>query len=150
MRALMEAWRDYPVALRVDWVMPLMAQPVVETVLQIPTYTLSRHGISRGLARETFSRLLSPTVNNRRGKGSGRSIQQRLVLSNLAFIKASLLDGALVRHGVLDRAKLEAALGAHAQLRKDVARYVLNFLAVEFWLRSFEREREASRARRVA
>ncbi len=150
MQAQIGTWRDYPLAQRVDPIEPLLAQPVVETCLQIPTYTLSRHGVSRGLARQAFADLLSPEVNARRQKASGTPIQQRLVLSNLAFIKEALLEGALVRCNVLDRVKLEAALASETRLRKDSSRYLLSFLAAEFWLRRFEQERRLIETRRVA
>src|SRR5690606_3107128 len=60
MQFTMGYWRGDPLAQYADFVEPLLSQPVVETCLQIPTYTLIRRGVRRGLARATFARLLSP------------------------------------------------------------------------------------------
>jgi asparagine synthase (glutamine-hydrolysing) len=147
-RAMAAPRRDIPGLERLEHVDPLMAQPVTEVCLQIPMHTLNRHGVMRGLARETFSPLLSTAVSQRRLKGRGDSLAHHLMLSNLAFVKEAALDGVLVRENVLDRAKLEAALSP-ARLHENLG-YLLKLTAVELWVRRFELEMQEVSARRVA
>ncbi|MGH8260446.1 MAG: asparagine synthase-related protein, partial [Steroidobacteraceae bacterium] len=98
-------------------VQPLLQQPVIETCVRIPTPTLVSGGWDRAIARRAFLHDLPPEIVRRRGKGASTATALRLFESNLPFLRDLLLDGWLVREGLLQRRALEAALTTGATLR---------------------------------
>src|SRR3546814_5705921 len=52
----------------------LLAQPIVETCLRIPTWDWCRGGINRAIAREAFSTALPARVIARRSKSGPESL----------------------------------------------------------------------------
>ena len=89
---------------------PLLSQPVVELCLQIPTFQLTRCRRGRAFAREAFAARLPPVVANRQAKGEMSRHYGRVLAASLGELRPLLLDGALARHGLLDRAQLEGLL----------------------------------------
>jgi len=89
---------------------PLMSQPVAELCLRLPTYALTCGGRGRGLARRAFVRDIPPRIAARRSKGGMEEHITAVLQQNLPFVRGLLLDGQLVRHGLLDRHRLEASL----------------------------------------
>jgi len=114
---------------------PLAAQPVVELALRIPTYVLLANGTSRGLARRAFHDRLPAEIARRTVKGSSAQYWQRVVHHNLPFLRHSLLDGELVRRGLLDRAKLERYLTPDQPFLSVPPTRIMDYLACETWLR---------------
>lgn len=113
---------------------PLASQPVVETCLRIPTYVLLADGISRGLARRAFRDLLPAEVLRRTVKGSGVRFYQNIVRRNIGSLRERLLDGVLVREGLLDRDKLERYLTADQVFLTVQAEQILDYTACEAWV----------------
>lgn len=113
---------------------PLASQPVVETCLRIPTYVLLVDGVSRGLARRAFRDLLPPAVARRTVKGLPISFWQHLVRSNIAYIRECLLDGYLVRQGLLDRNKLNDYLIQDQPFLTVHPQQIMDYLGCEAWL----------------
>lgn len=113
---------------------PLASQPVVETCLRIPTYVLLAGGVSRGLARRAFRDLLSPEVVKRTVKGSGLAFYQNLLRRNMPSIRDHLLDGILVREGLLHRQRLEAYLTNEQMFLTVQANQIMDYIACEAWL----------------
>ena len=113
---------------------PLAAQPVFETCLRIPTYVLLTGGVSRGLARISFNDLLPSMVARRITKGSAMAYYQALVRRNMRAIRDYLLDGALVRQRLLDRAKLDAYLVDEQPFLTVQPGQLINYVACEAWL----------------
>lgn len=113
---------------------PLCAQPVVETCLRIPTYTLLAGGVSRGLARLAFADMLPPEILQRTVKGSGAPFFQRLTRVNMPFIRETLLHGVLVREGILDARKLESYLVEGQQFSTVISGQILHYVATEMWV----------------
>jgi asparagine synthase (glutamine-hydrolysing) len=113
---------------------PLASQPVVETCLRIPTYVLLADGISRGLARLAFRDLLPPEVAQRTVKGLPMAFRQRLVRANIPFIRECLLDGLLVREGLLDRRKLESYLTDEQPFLTVEPHRIMDYVECEAWL----------------
>lgn len=119
---------------RADDVDPLNAQPVWETALRIPTYTLLTGGVSRGLARSAFSDLLPDEIRKRQVKGSGASFYQQLVRRNREHLRERLADGLLVRQNYLDRNKLLTCLALEDPSVTVTSATFLTYLAAEIWL----------------
>lgn len=118
-------------------VVPLLSQPVVETALRIPTYLLSVGGLDRGLARRAFARELPPEIANRRDKGGVSEHSLEVLRRNLPFIRGLMLDGLLVQHNLLDRAKLEEALSDIPSRTTRGLSGVNQYISMEAWLRSW-------------
>ena len=136
----------YPVARHFDLVDPLYSQPVMETCLRIPTYVLVDGGVSRGLARRTFADVLVPDVRKRQVKGAGDPFLQRLVRENIPFFRESLIGGELARQNALDTKQLDAYLHEDQPFLDVPASQLVNYLAVEFWLRSWRNTRQLQAA----
>jgi asparagine synthase (glutamine-hydrolysing) len=116
---------------------PLASQPVVEACLRVPTYVLLADGKSRGLARRTFSDLLPREVAHRLVKATGAMYWPRFVRRNISLLRECLLDGALVRHGILDREKLEAYLTEEQPFLTVQPIKIMQYLGCEAWVRQW-------------
>lgn len=132
---------------RADHIDPLNSQPVWETVLQIPTYTMLMGGVSRGLARHAFSDLLPPEIRRRVSKGTGTLFYQQVVRRNRQFLIERLENGLLVADGYLDRRRLMACLTADEPSAIIPPSIVLAYLAGETWL---QRVKAASDSRNIS
>lgn len=117
-----------------ELVHPLISQPLIECSLRIPTYILSLGGIDRGLARQAFAESLPAPILQRQTKGRYTSFWQNLVCENLGFVHEMLLDGELVRGGVLSRKKTEAALSGAALLRGTHLLPLIQAIFAEAWI----------------
>lgn len=124
---------------------PLFSQPLMELCLRIPTYVLTRGGWDRAMARRAFYDDLPAEVRNRRHKG-GIEEHLRLTLEhNRGFMRELLLDGCLVREGIVDRRLLAEVLSGNATRIAAGSGELLEYAGVEAWLR-----RWGAKARRAA
>jgi asparagine synthase (glutamine-hydrolysing) len=124
---------------------PLFSQPVMEVCLRIPTYVLTQGGWDRAVARRAFYHDLPPEIRNRRNKG-GIEEHLRLTLEhNRAFLRELLLDGALVREGVIDRARVAEVLSGRASRIAAGSGELFEYAGIEAWLRCWQ-----GRVRRAA
>src|SRR6185312_787397 len=113
---------------------PLFSQPLMELCLRIPVYVLTQGGWDRTVARRAFYDDLPPEVRNRRHKG-GIEEHLRLTLEhNRPFLRELLLDGALVREGIIDRASLAEVLSGRATRIAAGSGEVLEYAGIEAWL----------------
>jgi asparagine synthase (glutamine-hydrolysing) len=118
-------------------VYPLMAQPLLELCLRIPTWMWIRDGRNRAVARAAFADLLPPEITHRRGKGRLESMCARAFVENRAGLRELLLDGLLSRDRLLDRPALESFLGAEPQ-PEDMRHFrVFDLATLELWRRSW-------------
>lgn len=116
---------------------PLFSQPLIETVLRIPTYVLMVDGWDRGLARRAFFDQLPLKIVRRRSKGGIAEHSYNILRANLPFARELLLDGLLVQRGWLDRAKVDEALSDRpSSLLKGMAEIGAH-LSTEVWLRQW-------------
>ncbi len=121
---------------RIDYVYPLVAQPVLEACLATPTYVLSPPGNERGLARVAFADRVPPAIVSRRSKGQTTSYLMQVVLRQLDFLRGFLLHGACAEAGLIDRAQVAATLSAATLMRSAPSLGpVVSLLNVEAWLR---------------
>jgi asparagine synthase (glutamine-hydrolysing) len=117
---------------------PLHSQPLIETALRIPTYVLLSDGWDRALARRAFAAELPPTIARRRSKGGIAEHKYDVLRNNLRVVRELLLDGLLMREGLLNRANVEEALSDRPSgVMKGMAE-ICGILDTEVWLRLWE------------
>jgi asparagine synthase (glutamine-hydrolysing) len=119
-------------------VAPLLSQPLMETCLRIPTYILNTGGRDRAIARLAFEQELPREIFSRRTKGLIDSFLMQILSSNLSFVRELMLDGILVKEGLLDRRRVETVLAdRHSMVGPEAAELVAFHLSTEAWLRSW-------------
>jgi asparagine synthase (glutamine-hydrolysing) len=116
-------------------VSPLYSQPVLELCLRIPVYVLTLGGWDRAIARRAFYSELPREITNRKEKGGIESHVRGILEHNIDFMRELLLDGALVREGVVDRKNLATALSGKPSRLKPSVVELLDFIGAEAWLR---------------
>ncbi|MBB6091223.1 asparagine synthase (glutamine-hydrolyzing) [Povalibacter uvarum] len=113
---------------------PLYSQPVVELCLRIPLYVHFDGGRDRGLARRAFEAHLPRENLERQWKDRAPDYAEELIRGNRAYVRERLLDGVLVREGLLDRAALEATLSDTPSRSSVGTGEILRHLDAELWL----------------
>lgn len=122
-------------------VRPLLAQPVVELALRLPTFVLTEGGQGRALARRAFARDIPEEIARRRTKGmTGQSVKEMLT-RNLSFARALLIDGELMRWGLIDELRVREALSDRPSALATPYSELNTLLSVEAWLRCWARSR---------
>lgn len=129
-----------------DRVEPLTSQPLLELVLRIPSYVLCLGAQERGLARHAFRSDLPVEILRRRVKGGIRGYIKDALLSNITFVREMLLDGELVRNGLLSRHQLERALGSKSDRLSSDPGELFDYLTMEVWVRTSTRRYERAAA----
>lgn len=115
--------------------MPLLAQPVVETCLRVPSWLWISDGRNRAIARSAFSDLLPTGVLNRRSKGSFMNYNAALYRRNKEAMRRFLLDGQLNSRGLLDPDKLNIFLDRQLAPRDQTFLRIFDLCMVENWVR---------------
>jgi len=125
-------------------IMPLLSQPLVELCLRMPSYLLIRSGRDRAIARKAFASELPEATIQRTAKGRVDQYVRNVVDANLDFLREFLLDGILVRKGLLNRDTLELYLTKRSPADFQYTEILHEHLCVEAWLRrSLELSTEA-------
>jgi asparagine synthase (glutamine-hydrolysing) len=117
---------------------PLYSQPLMELCLRIPTYVLTQGGWDRAVARRAFRDDLPAEIRNRRHKGGIEEHLRRTLEHNRGFLRELLLDGRLVREGIVDRARLAEVLSGAATRIAAGSGELLEYAGVEAWLRRWD------------
>lgn len=118
---------------------PLIAQPLVELCLGIPTWLWVRGGHNRAVARAAFRGLLPDAVLDRRSKGRLEGMCMRAYLRHKLDMDELLLGGLLRQVGLLDADALEAYLERDGP-PPDVRYFrIFELVTAELWLRSWWR-----------
>jgi len=118
---------------------PLMSQPLIELCLRIPTYVSISGGRDRAIARRAFASDVPAEIIRRRAKGAIDHYSVAVLDNNLPFVRELLLDGLLVREGILDRAKLERHLSRDRSPADFEYNEILHqHLCTEVWLRRWK------------
>lgn len=115
-------------------VQPLMSQPLLELCLATPTYVLTEGGQGRALARRAFGDRIPREIAIRRSKGGAASFINSVLQRDLRFARELLLDGLLVRQGLLDRSCVLDALADRPSARGTHVTEIHAFIAAEAWL----------------
>lgn len=121
---------------RLPFLHPLIAQPIIELCLRIPTWLWVEGGRNRAVARAAFRGLLPDDVLDRRSKGRLEGMCVRAYLRHRVEIDDLLLGGLLRQVGFLEPDALESYL--ERQAPPTDARYfrIFELLSAELWLRS--------------
>jgi asparagine synthase (glutamine-hydrolysing) len=112
---------------------PLLAQPVLEAVLSLPTWELASGPLDRGLARRTFGPRLPPTIARRTVKGQASAYFSRAMVAELPRLRERLIDGRLAAAGVLDPRALDAVLTREHLAHSADYRSLMFVAACEAW-----------------
>ena len=123
--------RDLPL----EW--PLLAQPVVELCLRIPSWMWVAGGQNRAVARRAFRGVLPDILLDRRSKGSPESVLIRTFQASRDNILETLRNGHLVGQGLLDIASLRMIPEREAGFRSVDYRRIMVLLDTEIWLQSW-------------
>jgi asparagine synthase (glutamine-hydrolysing) len=125
--------------------LPLVSQPLVELCLRIPTYVLIKNGMDRATARRAFAPDLPPEIVKRRNKGRIDQHVRNLLDANLGFVRDLLLNGRLVKEGLLDRRNLELYLSRdRSPADFQYAEILHEHLCIEAWLSRWLDNRESA------
>ena len=116
---------------------PLIAQPLVEACLEIPSWLWFANSLNRAVARTAFARDLPEATIRRRSKGAPDSFLAELFERNRSLIRSSLLHGVLAERRLLDRQALAAALDDSGPLQGHDFVRILRLMDVEAWARSW-------------
>jgi asparagine synthase (glutamine-hydrolysing) len=121
-----------------ETVNPLLAQPLQELCLRIPTHVLAHGGKDRGLARIAFAPELPPAIVRRHTKGGIQEYVKAIWIANQSLVRSLLLDGVLVRQGVVDRPKIERALARNMDTDLGNIGAISGLVCAEAWARTWQ------------
>jgi asparagine synthase (glutamine-hydrolysing) len=125
---------------RTDWALPvlhpLLAQPLLEICLRIPSWMWVEGGRDRAVARGAFKDMVPDSILSRRMKGSLQGFIRRSFERLRPDIRELLLGGELRHSGILDNEATAAVLADgweadSAQLR------LTEMASLELWMRSW-------------
>jgi len=122
---------------------PLMSQPLIELCLKIPTYIHCDGGVSRSIARRALAPLLPPEIATRSAKGRVMTFSSEVLDVNRTFVREVLLEGQLVKRGLLDRAKVLNVLSARPDQIKVDSAEIVDHACTELWLAACQRSPRA-------
>lgn len=114
---------------------PLLSQPILEVIAQIPAYLFCLNGLDRGLARFAFRRDLPRSIASRQSKGSPNEYYEDLYTRHLKFFRESLCSGVLMQQGILDARALDRALSVDISENSSAKYDLLDLLDIEYWAR---------------
>lgn len=114
---------------------PLMARPLLELCLRIPSWLWMRGGRDRAIARDAFAELLPPSILGRRSKGSLQGAFQRSFSRLRGEMRDLLVSGELAAAGIIDTDRLDAALQGNEWTRDELQLRISELAALELWLR---------------
>jgi len=123
---------------------PLLSQPVMERTLAIPADLLTAGGRGRALAHEAFRDRLPPEIRERRGKGELSTYYGHVVFHSLPLLRELLVDGLLMRRGLIDPKETEALLDPDVLIWSGDYNLVLVRAVLECWVRRWTSRLEAS------
>ena len=116
-------------------VSPLLAQPIMETCLAVPSWLWCSGGNNRAVARAAFKDLLPTPVLARRSKGAFDSLAAQLLEANRPRVTELLMDGSLAAEGIVDR---DAVLRAIGTADPSLTVRLWQLVDTEAWARSWQ------------
>jgi asparagine synthase (glutamine-hydrolysing) len=119
---------------------PLMSQPIIETCLAIPSFTLLTGGRDRALARQAFLDYLPREIAVRKGKSECTAYNIGVVRRSAPFVRDLLFGGLLAREGVLNLKTLEPYLLHNQPVRTEQLFPLFSSIAAELWARAWSKD----------
>ena len=117
-------------------VWPLMALPIIELCLRIPSWMWSRGGQNRALARRAYANALPSDILERRSKGTPDSVVVELFEANRERIRQLLCDGLLAANGIVNRDEIASFLVDKGPVRGLGYWRIMALTDVEAWLQT--------------
>ncbi|MDH7974488.1 asparagine synthase-related protein [Sphingomonas sp. AR_OL41] len=117
-------------------VSPLLAQPVMEVCLALPSWLWCAGGRNRAIARDAFADRLPPSVIARQSKGAFDSFSAQLFAANRQRLRALLLGGHLASRNLLDLPAIEAVLNSPTASSMPLVA-LWSLVDTEAWARSW-------------
>ena len=122
---------------QVERIHVFFSQPIVEACLRIPSWILTLGGLDRGLARLAFRDTLPDSVLRRLAKGTPEEIYEGFIRDNRDALRAFLIDGLLVKLGILCSPSVERLLSG-TEIEFDArTTTIINFFSWESWARNW-------------
>lgn len=117
-------------------VFPLMAQPIVEACLAIPSWCWMQGGRDRAAVRDAFADRLPREVTARRSKGRLESAVLPSFERSRAALNDLLASGHLARNGIIDISAIEKALRKPVSADDFAYTRILELVDAELWASS--------------
>ena len=117
-----------------DVLHPLLAQPLLELCVRIPSWLWQRGGRDRAIARDAFAGLVPDSVLRRRVKGSLQSLLYRSFDKLREEMRDRLVSGELVRAGIVDPDAIHNVLSGDAWMSDVVQLRISEMVALELWV----------------
>ncbi len=111
---------------------PLLSQPLVERCLAVPSWLCCRGGQDRAVARSAFARRIPDTILARRTKGAFDAMTAAIFQAQLPLIREMILDGGLLRNGILLSEQVRPALEERI-VTGSTFRRILQCVDLEAW-----------------
>lgn len=118
-------------------VAPLMAQPLVEACLRVPTWLWLEQGHNRAIARRAFADALPLDIVLRRSKGSPDSFIAEIFERHRRAIRALLADGHLASRRIIDIDAVLAVIDDPRPARYAQLQRILELVDFEAWTRAW-------------
>jgi asparagine synthase (glutamine-hydrolysing) len=118
-----------------DLICPLLAQPIIELCLSIPSWEWIAGGINRAAVRSAFADILPQSVLERTTKGGPDAFCIELLDAYRDVIREQLMDGLLAANGVIDRRAVERSLSYLGPPRDNDYLRLLALADAEAWVR---------------
>lgn len=115
---------------------PLLAQPLVETCLRVPSWLWFEDGRNRVIARQAFANALPLDILARRSKGTPDGFVAEIFERYQRTIREFLVEGTLVKEGIVDRGALLRVLDKPPPTRGNEHDRVLRLVDVEAWIQA--------------
>jgi asparagine synthase (glutamine-hydrolysing) len=116
-------------------VTPLLAQPLVELCLSIPTWEWCARGVNRSPVREAFADDLPADLVNRRSKAGPVSFAFEVIEGHRTTLRDFILGGALAEKGLLNLQRLEELLDGRTLIRPPLHFDIMLVAEAEAWAR---------------
>ncbi len=126
----------YDRALAMPMIAPLLAQPIVEFGLGVPSWQWSEGGQDRALARRAFRHDLPDEILARRTKGRIVSMFFPAFDACREQLHAFLLDGLLASHAIIDRAAIDDFIAGRVAPDPVAIIRLLHIADMECWARA--------------
>lgn len=126
---------DGPYGARTNAVSPLLAQPLVELCLAIPSWHWFEKGCNRAAARRAFEDQLPREVAWRRSKGAPDSAAIAMFTDNRHVIRDQLASGLLAASGIIDMAAVLKTIDDPRPVTGTNYNRILQIFDAECWAR---------------